>query len=188
MQHTTNYNLNQWEADDRVTRADVNADNAKIDAALTGLDAAIAGIEPSPLVKVWDTTLTEDTTALDIDVSSLNLNGHSYTLLWADSPAGGGCKDFHLRVNGMTSGYRRGQNDEDYLGRGGHHSALFVLRPKASDTLCCMSWYINSNRVLIREDCCVKAGNITIQTLNLYTDSYSTFHTGMRFVLYTLDL
>ena len=34
MQHTTNYNLNQWEANDRVTRADFNADNAKIDAAL----------------------------------------------------------------------------------------------------------------------------------------------------------
>ena len=34
MQHTTNYNLNQWEASDRVTRADFNADNAKIDAAL----------------------------------------------------------------------------------------------------------------------------------------------------------
>lgn len=34
MQHTTNYDLNQWDADDRVTRADFNADNAKIDAAL----------------------------------------------------------------------------------------------------------------------------------------------------------
>ena len=42
MQHTTNYNLNKWEDADRVTRADVNADNAKIDAALTGLDAAVA--------------------------------------------------------------------------------------------------------------------------------------------------
>ena len=32
--HTTNYNLNQWEAADKVLRADFNADNAKIDAAL----------------------------------------------------------------------------------------------------------------------------------------------------------
>ena len=39
MTHTTNYNLNQWEAGDRVTRADFNADNAAIDAAL----AALAG-------------------------------------------------------------------------------------------------------------------------------------------------
>ena len=34
MQHTTNYNLNQWEADDVVRREDVNADNAKIDTAV----------------------------------------------------------------------------------------------------------------------------------------------------------
>lgn len=34
MQKTTNYNLNQWEAADRVTREEINADNAKIDAAL----------------------------------------------------------------------------------------------------------------------------------------------------------
>ena len=37
MQKTTNYNLNQWDATDRVTRADFNADNAAIDAALAGL-------------------------------------------------------------------------------------------------------------------------------------------------------
>lgn len=44
MQHTTNYNLNQWDADDRVTREDCNADNAKIDAALkTVANAAAAG-------------------------------------------------------------------------------------------------------------------------------------------------
>lgn len=34
MRKTTNYNLNQWEADDVVRREDFNADNAKIDAAI----------------------------------------------------------------------------------------------------------------------------------------------------------
>ena len=34
MTKTTNYNLNQWEESDRVTREDFNADNAAIDAAL----------------------------------------------------------------------------------------------------------------------------------------------------------
>ena len=43
MQHTTNYNLNQWEATDRVTRADFNADNAKVDAAIAAVAAAAAG-------------------------------------------------------------------------------------------------------------------------------------------------
>jgi len=34
---TSNYNLNQWEPDDRVLRTDFNADNTKIDAALSEL-------------------------------------------------------------------------------------------------------------------------------------------------------
>ena len=40
--HTTNYNLNQWEATDKVLRTDFNADNAKIDAALKANADAIA--------------------------------------------------------------------------------------------------------------------------------------------------
>ena len=40
--HTTNYNLNQWEATDKVLRTDFNADNAKIDAALAGLAGTAA--------------------------------------------------------------------------------------------------------------------------------------------------
>ena len=39
MTKTTNYNLNQWEAEDVIKREDFNADNAAIDAAL----AAVAG-------------------------------------------------------------------------------------------------------------------------------------------------
>ena len=35
--HTSNYQLNQWEPTDQVLRSDFNADNAKVDAALAGL-------------------------------------------------------------------------------------------------------------------------------------------------------
>ena len=50
--HTTHYDLNQWQATDQVLRTDFNADNAKIDAALAGkaetetvstLQTAVAG-------------------------------------------------------------------------------------------------------------------------------------------------
>ena len=71
MQKTTNYNLNQWEATDRVTRADVNADNAKIDAALKGLDAAIAGA--GMLTRLYDHTLAADAARFDLDVSAMGL-------------------------------------------------------------------------------------------------------------------
>ena len=37
---TANYQLNQWEAEDKVLRTEFNADNQKIDAALAGLASA----------------------------------------------------------------------------------------------------------------------------------------------------
>ena len=40
---TTNYQLNQWEAADKVLRTEFNADNQKIDAALAGLVSQLAG-------------------------------------------------------------------------------------------------------------------------------------------------
>ena len=45
MNHTPNYQLNQWEADDRVQRVDFNADNAKIDAALAGLPVELRRVK-----------------------------------------------------------------------------------------------------------------------------------------------
>lgn len=42
MNHTSNYNLSQWDAEDKVLRTDFNADNAKIDAALAGLEKRVA--------------------------------------------------------------------------------------------------------------------------------------------------
>ena len=43
--HTTNYNLNQWEATDKVLRTEFNEDNAKIDAALKENADDIAALE-----------------------------------------------------------------------------------------------------------------------------------------------
>ena len=47
MNATTNYQLSQWDASDRVLRTDFNADNAKIEAALTGLETRLALLERS---------------------------------------------------------------------------------------------------------------------------------------------
>ena len=44
MQRTQNYNLCQWEAEDRIMRSDFNADNQKIDAALGAQQAAMPRI------------------------------------------------------------------------------------------------------------------------------------------------
>lgn len=42
MQKTTNYQLNQWEATDKLSRADFNSDNAKLDAALAASAKALS--------------------------------------------------------------------------------------------------------------------------------------------------
>ena len=42
MNYTQNYQLNQWEAADRVQRTDFNADNAKLDAAIQAQADALA--------------------------------------------------------------------------------------------------------------------------------------------------
>ena len=44
MNRTNNYNLCQWEADDKIQRVDFNEDNAKIDAALGALAEGAAAI------------------------------------------------------------------------------------------------------------------------------------------------
>ena len=58
--HTTNYQLNQWEATDQVLRTDFNEDNAKLDAALAGLaeTAAAHGAAIARLgnCKLWTTS------------------------------------------------------------------------------------------------------------------------------------
>ena len=41
--HTTNYNLCQWEPDDKVLRTDFNADNRAIDAAIKAVDIRVDG-------------------------------------------------------------------------------------------------------------------------------------------------
>ena len=43
--HTTNYQLCQWQADDQVKRTDFNEDNAKIDNALKGLSDGLAAAQ-----------------------------------------------------------------------------------------------------------------------------------------------
>lgn len=44
MQQTSNYQLSQWDAEDRIQRTDFNSDNAKVDAALAAQAAAVNSV------------------------------------------------------------------------------------------------------------------------------------------------
>ena len=95
--HTPNYSLNQWEPEDRVLRADFNADNAKIDAAirgvaqkaeaLSGSKADAAALEAlAQRVTAQGTTLTEHAASMTklgnciVQTTSYSGNGGNCTL------------------------------------------------------------------------------------------------------------
>ena len=73
MNYTQNYQLNQWEASDRVLREDFNSDNRKIDAAI----AACRARDPQLLKSL---TISNDTSQIDIDVSDIDFD-HWHTIL-----------------------------------------------------------------------------------------------------------
>ena len=72
MRKTANYDLCQWDAEDRILREDFNSDNEKIDAAI-----ADAGF----LAKLLDVTTQEPCTQLDLDVSSIQLDRYAKLLV-----------------------------------------------------------------------------------------------------------
>ena len=144
MQHTTNYNLPQWEDTDAVKREDVNGAMSAVDAALTGLDAAIAA-NASPLVKLLDYTTTEEAASFSVDVSALALGDYPLLFMLLDSPKTSSIDVFSVTVNHLTeSGSYYHQSD-------GRMSAatklteavrcgLFVLRARDGNYLHCMTY------------------------------------------------
>ena len=60
--HTTNYDLCQWEATDQVLRTDFNEDNAKLEAALSSLETRVAELYravPNLAYNVYDLALKD---------------------------------------------------------------------------------------------------------------------------------
>lgn len=57
MNHTTNYNLCQFEESDRVQRTDFNEDNVKIDAAIKAVDRRVDGLNTAKAEKAALTAL-----------------------------------------------------------------------------------------------------------------------------------
>ena len=99
--HTTNYDLNQWEGTDKVLRTEFNADNAKIDAALkanadaiagkadaadvTALTQALAALEAKSTLQVIKTaTQAADGTTFQIDLSDVDWSQWSTVYICLD--------------------------------------------------------------------------------------------------------
>ena len=75
--HTTNYNLSQWEPDDKVLRTDLNDDNDKIDKVLKALDAGKASSSALSSLQSTVSALQNSSAAVKIATGSYNGNGKS---------------------------------------------------------------------------------------------------------------
>lgn len=95
--HTTNYQLCQWEATDKVLRTDFNQDNQKIDAALAGLrDRGLL----VPLKTV--VTTQSNQSSITLDVSNITWADWQHVALDWYLPSGAGTSCY-LDVVGYSS-------------------------------------------------------------------------------------
>lgn len=78
MEHTTNYQLSQWEKSDRIMMEDFNGDNAKVEAALAALAASGSG------------------TAQALTAATSRLNSRFYSATYTGSGAEYGSKTLWL--------------------------------------------------------------------------------------------
>ena len=110
MNYTQNYQLNQWEASDRVLREDFNSDNRKIDAAIAEAKDAC------PYVRLLTAALPTDAAQLDLDVSALDLTQYYLLDLHITPKAGADYADaIMLRCNNLSEGYVNEDNAHGYL-------------------------------------------------------------------------
>lgn len=121
MNYTEVYQLNQWEASDRILREDFNRDNANTEAGLLAigqkLDAAKeqlatkaalaalqAQVDALPFAKLLDITTSEETSQVDIDVSGIDMSQFAYLLIVPRLVTSDELS-MYLRINGIEHYY-----------------------------------------------------------------------------------
>ena len=108
MNQTSNYQLNQWEKNDRIMMEDFNHDNAQLEAALNTI------WETFPLVKLISKTLPEETTHTDLDLSGIDLTDYRLLQLYVRIPSATIPSHYlAMQVNGLSSGYYDSDGDND---------------------------------------------------------------------------
>ena len=92
--HTTNYDLCQWEATDQVLRTDFNEDNAKLDAALAGkLGAAEL---------IGETTLDGFAFSVTLNLTGVDWNQWSIVAFLVE-PRGSNADNYSFHLQGITT-------------------------------------------------------------------------------------
>ena len=97
MRKTANYQLNQWDPEDRILREEFNGDNERIDAAIRG----VADLCPYRIIR--NITTAEMSSQVDVAVSDINFFNYAKIDILFQSPDYPGA--LRLRVNGLDRGY-----------------------------------------------------------------------------------
>ena len=137
MNHTENYQLNQWAKSDRVLMEDFNSDNRKIDAALKEAS------EASPYVKIKEIVTTTVQNKIDLDVSDVDFTQYWAVMLYCS--AASSTDGLTLRVNGLTSDYNYGSTSGGgtsidkvgYMGSLGGYTVFYPPAKGARVGCCC---------------------------------------------------
>lgn len=98
MNKTENYALNQWDAQDKVQRADFNADNVRLDAALSGLAAADGAINTALSGKADVSALSALSQTVSGHTSALALKGNCQIWTTTYTGTGGFGVDYPNRI------------------------------------------------------------------------------------------
>ena len=182
MRKTANYNLCQWDAEDRILREDFNSDNKKIDQNLKEFQQAL------PYVKLLDVTTKAETQQVDLDVSQIDFSLYRRFELEAEVATDG--KTLKVLVNGLSEGYLyHNSNGKEqtcnYLAEVGTCRFCFLSRYSADEQISGMNpWW---SRYGFEDRYCVAP--ITwreLTTVNLILGGSGALPAGTRFQLFGL--
>lgn len=84
MKKTSNYQLNQWEEEDRILRTDFNGDNAKIDAAIQAVDTRLTSEAARLSAPVCLRSGVSGGTVNQITLSTAGIQWNKYSLIVFD--------------------------------------------------------------------------------------------------------
>ena len=130
--YTSNYQLCQWEANDKVLRTEFKGDNQKIDAALKAnadaISAEAAAREAAVsseasaraagdlYVKLMEVITSSASNQINLNMGGIDLTQYDGLDIRLDPVLGSGyTSEFYLLVNGLTSGYLYGQSEAGRL-------------------------------------------------------------------------
>ena len=121
LRQTANYQLSQWDAEDRILREDFNRDNAALDKAISEARKA------SPYCVICSAVLSEESNSYDLDVSKVDFSEYYKVELFVDYiPGQEGLlvRGNHVADNSYHYGY---QGTCSYLGSFPQNSSGLLL-------------------------------------------------------------